>query len=141
AAGDAAAGVAGGLGEVVGLLVDDDAAAEDGVLAGDGGGGEGDLRHGHALGIGLEVAHVAGVGVGVTGLAVLVLVGVEVTAGAHGLFHVGAVAELVDVKAVLGVGGEAGDVGGDLHAAAGVGELDDAVDLLVAGGAVDHGDG
>src|SRR4051794_35954546 len=59
--GEAAAGVAGGLAEVVGLLVDDDAAAEDRGRAAEADGGVVQVEGGVALAIGLDVAEVADV--------------------------------------------------------------------------------
>src|SRR6185436_2885696 len=93
AAADSASGVADRLGEVVILGVDDDASAEDGVLAGDAGRLERHLGVRLARCVGLDVAHVADVAHAFTGLAVLVAFGIEVPAGAHGLFHVATVAE------------------------------------------------
>src|SRR3954447_16424212 len=92
--GDPAAGVAGGLAEVIGLLVDDDAAAEDRGRAAEAEGGVHQVEGGVPLAVGLEVAEVADVTLGGVGGAVLHLVGVEVAAGGHAVGG-GVVAELV----------------------------------------------
>jgi len=137
---DAGPGVAYGLGEFVYACVDDYASAQDCVLAGDGGGGQDYFDMGVAFVVGFDVAHIADVAHGFAGFAVLVALGVKVAAGAHG-FRIGAIAELMDMEAMFGIGGEAVDVCGDFYAVAGVGEFDDAHNLFIAGCAVDYGDG
>src|SRR5688572_8457997 len=125
AAGDAAAGVAGGLGAVVGLLMHNDRAAEDGVLrAVDGDVVHGQVEFGLAVLVGFEVAPVAGVllVVGGVGQAVLVLVGVVVAAGLHAV--VAALGAFVDVDGVLLVGLEAGHLRQHADLAAGLGQRD-----------------
>ncbi len=76
---EAAAGVADGLGEVVGFGVDDDGAAEDGVfVAGDGEAVDHEVDGGGADGVGGDVAEIASVVFGGTGGAVHVVFGVVV---------------------------------------------------------------
>src|SRR5438552_718235 len=79
AAGDAGAGVSGGVGhQIVRLGMDDDGLAEDVVRA-----AHGDVTDGHvdladAVGVGGDVAEVAGVAVDARGTAVMMSVGVVV---------------------------------------------------------------
>src|SRR5688572_6500387 len=129
---DAAAGVAGGLAAVVGLFVDDDGAADDGVLlAVDGDVIDGDLVLGDALGVGREVAEVAGVALGLVGEPVLVLLRVVVAAGLHAVGA--ALGAFVHVHGVLLVGGQAFDPGDNAQLAVGLfDEADSALGL--AGG-------
>src|SRR5579885_315731 len=83
AAGDAGAGVAGGLAlQVVLVRVDDDRVADDRVRAGDGQLVVGQLEVAVALVVGLDVAEVAGVAGLVLGAAVAVLLAAGVVVAA-----------------------------------------------------------
>src|SRR4051794_80724 len=132
AAGDAGARGAAGVGlQVVGLLVDDHALADDAV---DGDVGNRRLVISLAGGIGREVAQVAAVALRALGAPVLVAVRVVMAAGARQV-RGAEVALVVDVEAVLGVGVEAVDdrVDHDAFAAGGGREVDDAADVVLTG--------
>ena len=115
AAGDAAAGVAGGLrGVVVGIGVDDHGVVYDARRSRrDADAGQRELHVRHPAGIGLQGRHVAGM-VRSRLRAVWLAIGVEVAAGARAV-GAGAVALLVDVHAVLGARLQAADAGMHHH--------------------------
>lgn len=109
--------MAGGLGvglvaaaEVVSAGVHDDPPSDNAALAVETEDLVGKVDLGDAVGVRLNVAEVADVAVAVARRAVLTLVRVEVAAGREAVVARRNVAKLVDVEAVLGVGGQAADL-------------------------------
>ena len=139
AAGDARPGVTGRIALfVVRAAVDDDGSADDRVRA-----AQRDQLILHANGglaavVGGDVAEIADVPLLGMRPAVLLLFGVEMSAVALGIGG-GAIAELVDVEAVL-AGRQTADDAADLHAVLGGREVNDSLDVTLAE-AVNDGDG
>src|SRR5690606_17507946 len=135
ATGEAVAGIAGGLGDiVVGAGVHDHALADDvgGGAVADGCAVQLAVDLGHAFVVGHQVVAVAHVVLALAGATVVAAIGVEVAAGAGGVGRA-AVAELVHVEAVFAARRQAADLAGDVDMPVGHFEAQLAAGLVAFG--------